>query len=172
MTSRRYMLTFVGSTLLSAGCVKDNSDETTSGPIGHLKLGATSFKQDGEWYIEVFVYHATDNASSFHNTTVHGYSDTGEQVCSIAFGDSPRHSGIDATKTSQCVAFPFLLVVTAKESPCADGLKFDILRWNGSTDQREQKTDETTVTYEVFQRECNDDLPPERLLPEETEKTA
>jgi hypothetical protein len=111
--------------------------------------------------------------ADLHNVTVIGYSKTGSQVCRVEAGDSIQPATLAKHVTVECEKFPYIFAITADESPCKDGLTFEVSRWNGPEEYRYKKDPKGEVVdyYETFERRCGEELPPERLLPDDPETT-
>lgn len=163
--SRREMLAASVSTSVFAGCISET--ETEDKPFSQLRVAADAYEKNDKMYVDVKVHHDHPTGTTFHNITVIGYSRTGETVFREEFGDSTYPGELQKWFTVEPAEFPFIIAVTADESPCTEGLTFEVIRWNG-TDAQQLETypeDNPDYAWEEFERQCNEDLPPQRLLP-------
>jgi hypothetical protein len=168
---RKFIVACLGTVSL-AGCNGRGSDD--DGPPGsELRIIADSYRQNGQWYADLNIMHYQPREADFHNVTVIGYSKTGTPVCRIELGNSSYPGNLEAFETVECDAFPYLFAVTADEGPCKEGVFLEVCRWNGPDEYRRKKDPKGEVVdyYETFERRCGEELPPERLLPDDPETT-
>jgi hypothetical protein len=129
------------------------------------------YYENGTWKTDLWVHHEYEQDSDFHDIAIRGFSETGEEVCKAGLGNSTGVTGLSKRFTIECESFPYMFVVTAEESPCTDGLTFEVVRWAGSEQQKRENNSNDELEYKEYERHCNEPLPPERLLPDDPETT-
>lgn len=166
--SRRDILLIGGSSIVTAGCQRSARDAT---PHSQLQLSAETYQQSESWYAEVSIVHTHSGRAELHDVTIIGYSQQGEPVFRRNVGNStgPPSAALDTVVSVQPARFPYVIAAKAEESPCDSGFTFEMIRWNG-TDQEKRSTVPSSDPHpwETFERRCEEELPPERLLPGDT----
>lgn len=165
--TRRRFLTACSVTVspIVAGCGREPEQ------YGKLKVRGQPYRENGTWYMNVYVDHIGDSTSNFHNITVVGYNETGEETFQEHIGDSTgSYSDIQERRTVESDGFPYLVVITADEDDCKDGYTYHAIRWNGTDEQRPKIIERSgVIIWETIELQCDEELPPERLLPDANE---
>lgn len=144
-----------------AGCNQNRNENDELEP--KLDIFAEIEKVDSQWELTARVRNTYDWDTSIHDVTLVAFSENGEEVCQTHVGDFLRTEGPDRTVTVTCDRFPAIITATAEESPC-DGAQIEILYWIGSDEQRGADLPNDVKVWGDTYRECNEPIPPERVL--------
>ena len=117
------------------------------------------------WILELTTEVPPRPTDGIQNVTLVAYTDQGTVACERAVGH------VDDGFTDfelQCTAFP--AIISARSGLDCEDVIIDILYWTGSEEQQERRIPEEITDsvgiYRVTERECDESLPPERLLTE------
>ena len=166
--NRRTFLGFCGTgfTVGVAGCgVSPNviGDEPDPRVDFYLRVD----RVDDEWLLKARVRSHDD--TSIDGVTLIAFSDQGEEVCRTQVGDFEAYQVVEHTVEITCKTFPAIVSGTAAETPC-DGANIQITYWVGDPEQVELSGENETILWESTYRECDEPLPPERVI-EKVEET-
>ena len=106
---------------------------------------------------------SSDEWNTFHEVRVLGYTRSGELVCEKELG-AVSHDGQQTIEIT-CSGFPYLLTFDAAESPCDEDTEIKISTYQGV------RTNAETDWFSSHTRTCNEGLPPEHALPDDTTGT-
>lgn len=102
--------------------------------------------------------------SEIPNVTLVAYTEQGTVACERTVGQIEE----DTDFSLECTAFP--AIISARSGLDCEDVIIDILYWTGSEEQQERRIPEEITDsvgiYRVTERECDESLPPERLLTE------
>ena len=155
------------SVAVVAGCNGNAIDSDEINP--QLDFFVQVERTDTGWELTVRVRNTYDRDVSIHDITLLAFSATGEEVCREEIGDLTRQDPPDRTVSLTCESFPAIVSGTAAETPC-DGANIQITYWVGDPEQVELSGENETILWESTYRECNEPLPPERVI-EKVEET-
>lgn len=145
-----------------AGC---NGNLTSNNePVPVLDILSVSLQRiDSQWELTASVRNTHNWHVSIHGVTLVAFSDTGEEVCRQQVGDLLEMESSEQTVTVTCDEFPAIITAIADESPC-DGARIEIQYWIGSDEQRGAELPDDTHVWDSVRRQCDEPLPPERVL--------
>jgi len=122
-----------------------------------MPLGLTPL--DSGWTLELRT-EVAPVTGSIPDVTLIAYTEQGAVACERTVG---QVEGGDFTLA--CTAFP-AIISARSELDCEDVI-IDILYWTGTDEQQERPIPvESEIPYQTTERECDESLPPERLLNE------
>ena len=159
--NRRNLLRLWSSGVFIAisGC-SGRSDEP---PPPTLSLFPRIERNNAAWNLEVRVRSDNSWGTSIHNVIVVAFDHTGGHLCQKAVGDFFENDDSNRTVAFTCKRFPAIITAIAEESPC-DGARIRLLFYIGDDESREKGEVNDASLWEGTYRECNESLPPERVL--------
>ena len=163
MFRRRKLLGGIAWIALStAGCVEGPSND----PQGELDFqGVTVRERSDAWRL---ITSLNITVRKFENITVVVFDDNGDRIDEHQIGTVDPPGLPDGTKREiemDLDAFPAIISAEADKPPCDDRL-IDITYWIGTDEQRGREISESEKVWEETFRECDEVLPPERVIDE------
>lgn len=128
-----------------------------------LKLYPTLGRENGDWSVKVRAKNTRVQDAPIHEVTVLAFKDTGEELCRNHVGDLDSLGSNERTVHLSCEAFPAIITAIAEESPC-DGARISLLYYVGDREARKAGKVNDASLWEQTRRQCNEELPPERVL--------
>jgi len=154
----------VGATAVAAGCGRyvGNPPEPK-----RLEIQFRSLRPiDNGYRLSVQLSNNGEPQDTIENATLLAYSESGELVCRKEAGRLNAER-LQTNVTVTCSDFPAIITGSSDTSIC-DGIEIPIIHWTGTDDQKEvhmpEDVPEGVVWFENTLRECDQELPPERLL--------
>ena len=168
LTPRRTVLECVGAGVISslAGCIDISTNIGENGdPDPKLRVYPNIEQTENSWEMPVRVRNVYDWDTSFHDVTVIAFDEYGEEVCRVSMGDFPQNGRFEESKSVDCTNFPAIVTATAEETPC-DGAKIRMVYYTSEKDPTSVEDLSYHGLWDGRWRECNEALPPERVIQE------
>jgi len=142
------------------GCVEGPSND----PRGELDFQGITVKENaGAWRVTTSL-HIT--VREFENIVVFVFDDDGDRIDDHRIGTVDPPGLPDGAKREiemDLDAFPAIISAEAEKPPCEDRL-IDITYWIRTDEQRGREISESEKVWEETFRECDEALPPERVI--------
>jgi len=114
----------------------------------------------------VSISYGVGSEEPFQDVQILAYSEQGQQVCDKHVGTIG--SGGRETVRLNCSGFPAVVTADTNTSVCNDSVMIQVIHWIGTEEQKQmQIPDEIPQDTPVYDRtnlECNESLPPDRLI--------
>jgi hypothetical protein len=119
-------------------------------------------KNSGKWLLEARIVSVHDWHTSFHEVRLLAFDTEGTKICEAPVGELSGHK---KTVDTTCSKFPSIIAATARESPCKKA-QIPIVWWTSTKEKRTSTFTPGKRPWKSTYRECDEDLPPERILDE------